>query len=321
MLTNSNKTRNFSQTLVEAITLPPRSSQYAGKVYGSPAPFSLVPVTIEMDKCQRKFYPEEVLKYIDKHKGLNWKAFGYVTVVRYPDGTLRMINGRHRTSLAITIDPNITEVPAHIVDVANEEEAAILFAAMNGDSSKNLKTEELFWSQVIAKDPYALDIKFALEKFGLACGKVNEFDQTTGEPNIQVKLANFKKCLQFGYRETELAVNLIRMAYPKAREFDNLLSGTAKLLSINEYKILGNKELGIGLRFEVWFTTILPNTKTIQQTNFKKYRNTTQWYNGVAYGLYQLFKVYMSNNGYTCPAVKTIKEIYEAGVAEEEDEE
>jgi hypothetical protein len=320
MLTNSNKTRAFSETQAEAITLPPRLSQFAGKVYGTPAPFTMVPANTQMDKCQRKFYPEEVQKYIEKHEGLNWKAFGYVTVVRYPDGSLRMINGRHRTSLALTIDPTITEVPAHIVDVKDEEEAAILFAAMNGDSSKTLKTEELFWSQVIAKDPDALDVKSALERCGLACGKVNEFDQH-GNPNTQVKLANFKKCLKFGISETETVVKLIKRAYPKANEFDNLLSGAVRLVTINEYKVLLNKQLEIGNRFETWFTTILPNTKTIQQTNFKKYRNTTQWYNGVAYGLYQLFKVYISNNGFSCPAVKAIKDIYEAGIAEEDDDE
>ena len=320
MLTNSNKTRTFSQIYAEPITLPPRLSQYAGRVYGTPAPFTPVPVTTEMDKCQRKFYPEEIQKYIEKHQGLNWKAFGYVTVVKYPDGSMRMINGRHRTSLAITIDPSITHVPAHIVEVKDEEEAAILFAAMNGDSSKTLKTEELFWSQVIAKDPDALEVKEVLELCGLACGKVNEFDKN-GNLNIQVKLANFKKCLKFGIIETQFIVDKIKRAYPKANEFDNLLSGATRLVTINEYKTLLNNQLEIGNRFDVWFTTILPNTKTIQQTNFKKYRNTTQWYNGVAYGLYQLFKVYMSNNGYPCPAVKTIKEIYEAGVAEEEDDE
>ena len=320
MLTNSNQTRTFSEIYAEPITLPPRLAEYAGKVYGSPAPFTLVPANTQMDKCQRKFYPEQVQQYIEKHKGLNWKTFGYVTVVRYPDGSMRMINGRHRTSVALTIDPTITEVPAHIVDVANEEEAAVLFAAMNGDSSKNLKTEELFWSQVIAKDPDALQVKSALEKCGLACGKVNQYDDQ-GNLNTQVKLANFKKCLKFGVRETEIIVSYIKQAYPRATEFDNLLSGATRLVTINEYKTLLNKNLEIGNRFETWFTTILPNTKTITQTNFKKYRNTTQWYNGVAYGLYQLFKVYMSNNGYVCPAVKSIKDIYEAGVADEEEDE
>ena len=162
--------------------------------------------------------------------------------------------------------------------------------------------------------------KAILEKCGLACGKVNEFDNT-GKPNTQVKLANFKKCMKFGHRETELAVKLIKTAYPKANEFDNLLSGLTRLITINEYKTLANTTLEVGKRFETWFTTILPNTKSIQQTNFKKYRNTTQWYNGVAYGLYQLFKVYMSNNEWTCPATKTIKDIYLAGVDDSEDEE
>jgi hypothetical protein len=320
MLTNSNQTRVFSQTQVEAITLPPRLSHVAGKVYGTPA-FSIgkASVNTPMDKCQRKFYPEEVQKYIEQHQGLNWKIFGVVTVARYPDGSETFLNGRHRTSLAITIDPSITHVPAHIIDVANEEEAAVVFSAVNGDSVKSLKTEELFWSQVICKNPEALEVKAALERCGLACGKVNEFDQN-GNPNNQVKLANFKKCLKFGVRETEIIVDKIKRAYPKANEFDNLLSGATRLVTINEYKTLINNQLEIGTRFDTWFTTILPNTKTIQQTNFKKYRNTTQWYNGVAYGLYQLFKVYMSNNGYVCPAKKVIQEIYEAGIAEEEDE-
>jgi hypothetical protein len=274
-----------------------------------------------MDNCQRAFYPEQVQKYIAEHKCLDWKLFGYVTAVRYPNGDLRIINGRHRTSVALTIDPSIKEVPAHIVDVSGPEEAAILFSGMNGVLSKNLKSEEILWSQIIAKDNSALFVQKMLTTCGLACGKVNEFDKQ-GKPNIQVKLANFEKCLKFGALETELAVKLIKKAYPKARgEIDNLLSGTTRLITLDAYKTLGNTQLEIGKRFETWFTTILPNAKTLKQTNFKKYHNTTQWYNGVAFGLYELFYVFIKNNEWTCPPIKTVKEIYEAGIRDDEDEE
>lgn len=303
--------------IAERISLPPRLTHLYGKVHGTPAPFTLTEVTTEMDISQRKFYPEKILDYIKKHNGLNWKTFGYVTVVRYPDGTMRMINGRHRTSVAITVDPTITHVPAHIVDVANEEEAAVLFAAMNGESSKNLTAEELFWSKVVAKDPDSLIIKAVLETCGLACGKVNEFD-VNGEPNIQVKLANFKKCVNFGVAETIEIVRLIRIAYPKATSFDNLLSGATRLVTMKEYKDLLNQSSPLGKDFEFWFTKLLKTSCEVKDTNFRKYRNTTQWYNGVAYGLYELFVKYMKSEEKKYPSIKAIKKVYEDGIIDEE---
>jgi hypothetical protein len=305
-------------TTAERVALPPRLTHFYGKVHGIPAPFAVASVDTEMDISQRKFYPEKILEYIKKHKGLNWKTFGYVTVVRYPDGSERMINGRHRTSVAITVDPTITHVPAHIVDVANEEEAAILFAAMNGESSKNLTTEELFWSTVIAKDPESLRIKAVLETCGLACGKVNEFDED-GNPNVQVKLANFKKCLNFGVDETIRIVKLIRLAYPKATAFDNLLSGATRLVTMKEYEALLDTNAPVGKDFDFWFTKILKTSCEIKDTNFRKYRNTTQWYNGVAFGLYELFSKYMKSEEKKYPSIKAIKKVYEDGISNEDE--
>lgn len=303
----------------ESVILPPRLDHFYGKVHGTPAPFAQVSVNTEMDISQRKFYPEKILDYIKKHEGLNWKTFGYVTVVKYPDGTERMINGRHRTSVAITVDSTITHVPAHIVDVANEEEAAILFAAMNGESSKNLTTEELFWSTVIAKDPDSLAIKQVLETCGLACGKVNEFD-AHGHPNIQVKLANFKKCLNFGKAETIEIVKLIRIAYPKATAFDNLLSGATRLVTMKEYNGLLDTSSALGKDFEFWFTERLHDSHELKDTNFRKYRNTTQWFNGVAFGLYEVFVKFMkARDKKNYPSIKAIKKVYEDGIIDDED--
>lgn len=303
----------------KAVTLPPRLSQYYGKVRGAPSSLvPLAPVDVEMDISQREFMPEAVLKYVEQHQGLNWKAFGYVSIVRYPDGTERMINGRHRTSLALTIDPTITHVPADIIDVIDEQEAAILFAAMNGESSKNLTTEELFWSKVIARDHESLAIKAVLETCGLGCGKVNQYDDE-GNPNIQVKLANFKKCLKFGVPETIKIVEMIRKAYPKATAFDNLLSGATRLVTIKEYQSLIDPTSTIGKDFEYWFTTLLKVSCEIKDTNFKKYRNTTQWYNGVAFGLYELFSKYMKSEEKRFPSIRVVKKIYEDGVNDADD--
>ncbi len=299
---------------VTAVTLPPRLNHCYGKIRGTPAEGDKVSVDTPMAYAQRPYNEADVIRYIDKSQGLDWNLFGHVTVIeRFSDGKRFMINGQHRTGLAITIDPSIKEVPAHIIKTDDEEYAARLFGLMNGVASRNVSAEQLLWAEVLSKDPDALNIKRILELCDVACGKVNE-----APGRKQVKRAGFVKCIAFGEKETILAVNLIKKAYPKTDNFDNLLSGLVRLLTLADYKDLSNSKYKIGERFQDWFTNIMPLVLSYKEATFPKYRQGP-WYNGIAYGIMKTFKIYLNREEWAGPAVDPIKKIYEKSFKDAED--
>ena len=299
---------------VTAVKLPPRLNHCYGKIRGTPAESDKVSVDTPMAYAQRPYNEADVIRYIDKSQGLDWNLFGHVTVIeRISDGKRTMINGQHRTGLAITIDPSIKEVPAHIIKTDDEEYAARLFGLMNGVASRNVSAEQLLWAEVLSKDPDALNIKRILELCDVACGKVNE-----APGRKQVKRAGFVKCIQFGEKETILAVNLIKKAYPKTDNFDNLLSGLVRLLTLADYRDLSNSNYKIGERFQDWFIDIMPLVLSYKESTFPKYRQGP-WYNGIAYGLMKTFRTYLDRCDLAALPIGPIQKIYEKSFKDAED--
>jgi hypothetical protein len=289
--------------------LPKTLYQYIGNQKGKKAPGDRVSVDTPMNETQRDLHRKDIFKWIEKHKGVDWNLFGYVTVVRFPNGKLEMINGQHRTDLVKLVLPDEVEVPAHIIDTNDQEYAAKLFAAFNGGSNRKLTAEELFWSEVIGKEPFALYVKDQLVRMNLACGKVN---QVKGRK--QVKYSNFVKCLKMGDDATARAVDLIDSAYPDLGIDDQVLSGLTRLLSLKEYEVYGDTDETLGKQFEDWFTGSLADNHQITELRFNQYKNTSQWFNGVAYGLCKKFKHYQTRRKCESISTKIMKDIYEAGI-------
>jgi hypothetical protein len=304
--------KNKSTQEVNEVSLPLKFKHYVGNEKGIQAPGDRVSVHTEMNVTQRDLHHKDVFGWIEKHKGVDWNLFGYVTCVRFPDGKLEMINGQHRTWLVKKILPDVLEVPAHIIDIEEQDYAARLFAAMNGGSSRRLTTEELFWSEVIGKDPYALYVRDQLVSMGIGCGKVNE------GPRIKlVKYPNFVKCLKMGdlgVGATQRAVELIDTGYPDNGIDDQVLSGLTKLLSLKEYADFGDTDTNIGQQFENWFQEIIPNSYPLIELRFNEFKNTSQWYNGVAYGLAKKFKYFQNKNKLEKVDIRIIRDIYENGI-------
>lgn len=299
---------------VSAVKLPPRLNHCYGKVTGEPAKGDRVSIDTPMAYAQRPYNEADVIRYIDKSQGLDWNLFGHVTVIeRISDGKRTMINGQHRTGLARTIDPSITEIPAHIIKTDDDEYAARLFGLMNGVASRNVSAEQLLWAEVLAKDPDALEIKRVLELCDVACGKVND-----APGRKQVKRANFVKCMAFGEEETILAVKLIKQAYPKSDNFDNLLSGLVRLMTLADYKELSDPNYKLGERFQNWFVNILPLVLSYKEATFPKYRQGP-WYNGIAYGIMKTFRTYLSREDWAAPPLGPIQKIWEKSFKDAED--
>jgi len=295
-------------------TLPKNLRQFIGSQRGKTAPGDTVSVNTPMNETQRDLHTRDIYKWIEKHQGVDWNLFGYVTVVRFPNSKMEMINGQHRTELVKLVLPEQETVPAHIIDIKDQDYAAKLFAAMNGGSSRKLTTEELFWSEVIGKEPFALYVKEQLEKMNVACGKVNE-----GEERKQVKYPNYVKCLKMGEEATARAVELIDEAYPDHGVDDQVLSGLTRLLSLKEYESYGDVTTTLGKQFEAWFIKTLADGHQLSELRFNEYKNTSQWYNGVAYGLARKFKHYQTRKNRKSISLKLIKDIYENGITKNND--
>lgn len=298
-----------------SIDLPKNIKHFVGAQRGVMAPGDRVSVDTPMNITQRGLHRKDIYKWIEKHKGVDWNLFGYVTVVQFPNGDREMINGQHRTDLVKMVLPEQTEVPAHIINIEDQDYAAKLFAAMNGGSSRKLTTEELFWSEVIGKEPFALYVKEQLEKMNLACGKVNE-----GKGRKQVKYPNFTKCLKMGEDATAVAVSLIDNAYPDQGIDDQVLSGVTRLLSLKEYAEYADSDTTLGKQFEEWFTGSLADNHQLTELRFNLYKNTSQWYNGVAFGLAKKFSHFQKRRNRKSIPISVIKDIYEAGISKNNDE-
>jgi len=319
----SNKLRNLvilhEQSVSNNIALPKKLQKYIGQQRGKPAGthkenVDWIPVNTPMNETQRDLHINDVFKWIEQHKGVDWNLFGYATAVRYNDQSLELINGQHRIELVKMLLPDQMWVPAHIIDISDDHEyAAKLFAAMNGVSSRKLTSEELFWAECISKDPFALYVKTWLERCDIACGKVNG-----GNKRKNVKHGGFVKCLRMGEEATAKAVELIDAAWPDQGIDDQVLVGLARLLSLDEYSDMAKPETKIGADFEQWFVEQFGMNHRISDARFNEYKNTMQWFNGVAYGIAQRFRHYQKRMHRTSseriPKIELIEKIYKDGI-------
>lgn len=269
--------------IAEPVELKSTHQKYLYNIKGSPAKATMIDINTPMSKVQRKLYKQDILKYIERSQGLNWDLFGVVTAVKFKDESMEVINGQHRMSLARTIDPSITEVPAHVIKLQDEKDAFRYFGLMNGGASRNVSNEEQFWALVLAEDPAELKLKAILERANLACGKVNE-----GNNRFSVKYTNFKKSVNMGAEEAIYAAKLIQDA-GFGRWNDSLFAGLTRLLSFKNYKhYLMDQTCAEGKAFCDWFMEV-PRHYQMSDLQFKKYRNVTDWSYGIAYGLMQKF--------------------------------
>jgi hypothetical protein len=304
------------ETSTKKPSLPASVEKYVGQIWGTPAKGDRIPINTPMHKSQRPYKKQNVYKYIAKVEGLDWNLFGYATAVkRKSDGELAVINAQHRINLVKIVAPWITEVPAHIIEVDDEQfevYASELFSQFNGTVSKGLSNEELYYSQVLAKDPQALDMQRVLINCGLSCGEVNKSPSA-----YPVVYATFVKCLKIGENPAIRAVELLIKGFKTVA--DDPLHGLTFLLGQPEYSVLGDPTTKIGQDFELWFTQAVPTFHSVNDLKFKKYRNNPSWQKGIAYGLMKSFAKYQRNHSKTAPPkLASIKKIYEDGFKDED---
>jgi len=277
---------------------------YVGVAYNTPAPGATVSVHTPLAISQRPLNQTKLKEYANKHKGVDWNLFGYVTAMRFENGKIVLVDGQHRTELVKILLPDVHEIPAHIMD-GTPELAAKYFDAMNGGSSSNLKSEETFWAKLQAGDEFAKSIANTIQKTRWNVGKVN-----ANPHHRDAKYANIVKAITFSESAFVRSSEIIDEVFPKGPA-DNLLSGMTRLLSIPEYADLGNPKKAIGKRFVQWLKDIKKIGASPKNLEFKKYRNAGPWYDAVAYGLARHYFQTERSLGRTVPSINTIKEIWD----------
>lgn len=286
--------------------------KYAGQSFGTPAPGNTISVHTPLAKSQRDLNETKVKEYLNQHEGINWDLFGYVKGMRFGDGREVIYDGQHRIFAVKKILPHIKEVPAHIVD-GSPELAAKYFDAVNGGSSSNLNSEQKFFAKVEAGDEFAKEIETTIKKTKWSIGKVN-----AAKTHRPAKYANAVKAIGFGESAFLRSCDIIDQVFPEGPA-DNLLSGMSRLLSMDEYKELGNPNKAIGQRFVQWLINIKTIGATPKNLEFKKYRNTGPWYDAIAYGLARHFFQTERSQGRSVPSIKTIKDVWEKPVKDADD--
>ena len=303
----------MKESLIDALltrpnTVPRDLQQYVGISYGAKPTIEELSISdIDLDESQRYYNANNVKKYIKTIKGFDWNLFGVPTVVKYPDGTLRCVNGQHRLEILKMLLPSVKTVHAHVIDFSDytEEMATIksarLFSNTNGRTISKVKAEDLFWADIVANDPDALHLQDVLMKCHLSCGKVNDvpglywINEREGEQGWSkpVKFATFEKCVHMSEDATIYAASLINEAWKHDNTFGDLFfTGLVKLFTTEGYETLMDPSTACGKEFEQWVlglsNTFALNGKSLR---FMRYReNSSDWAIGTALGIFEMFK-------------------------------
>ena len=309
------------KTLAEIEKINPRlaktAGRYAGNVHGTPA-FGMptVPADTPLADCQRNLAHNDVIKYLEKKEGFDWSLAGVITVARYSDGTMAIVDGQHTALMARLIMPhNTPELPAHIIDIPAGEEKMVplIFAHKNGVLAKQPSAEDNFWALYLAGDSDAVYYASWLKKANLSCGKVNH-NPTVRRNNT--KYPTFRKCVDRSGSATVLAAELLSDTFDY-RWNDNVFHGMVTLFTIDdEFKEeFEDEDSQKRKEFTEWFTTIIPQVWSISDLRFTQYRNAAKWEYGVAYGLWRAFCVYSKNKkGHKSYPLGVVEAKYEAQV-------
>ena len=140
------------------------------------------------------------------------------------------------------------------------------------------------------------------------------------ECHMDISRSNIEKCMKFGVLETLYAAKMIKAAYPKRRECNQLFHGLVYLLSLDAYKGYMN-DLTLGKMFRQWITTAFPDNHSYNDAKFGKYKPANAWQIGVAYGLNKTFRHWMERKGKLnhVPARETIYDIWKKATSRDDE--
>lgn len=163
-----------------------------------------------------------------------WRDFGAVILAPRTDangkGRYFVTDGQHRVAAA-RLHPQVTEVPALIVDAGETDAQAANFLAVNRDR-RAVTTIERHWAGITARDPDALRVQAVVEAAGCEIAPA----MGIARPHMtNAVTALHRACSRYGDNATRLALQTLRRAWP---DNDRALKGTlitalARVIEVN----------------------------------------------------------------------------------------
>ena len=107
---------------MQTTTIKPEDRFDSIKIVGEPVnTCNTVSVDTPHVKVQRTTKTNRINKYYKEVGAFDWRLFGAVMVVEYPDGIREIVDGGHRLWFVKNYLPEIQEVPAIIIPCPSRE--------------------------------------------------------------------------------------------------------------------------------------------------------------------------------------------------------
>lgn len=167
-------------------------------------------------------------------KKFSWAKFGAVVLSRKENGRYMVVEGQHRWKAA-TLHPDVTEIPAVIVEHEDVKSEAESFLAINRDRQA-VSSVEQYWAGLTAGDDKAIAISRVLQAAG--CDVVPE--RGAYKPNLTNSISSIDRCLsRYGFGATRRALLVIRAAWPDDAHAlrGTLITAIARIIRSNEKTI------------------------------------------------------------------------------------
>lgn len=165
-------------------------------------------------------------------RDFTWAQFGALMVVDQGDGTYTVYDGQHRLRAAQK-HPDITEVPAIIVELDAAREEAEAFLGVNVNRSA-ISTVEKYWAGIEAGDEAMMRVCAVLEEAG--CEVVPPGKESPAANRTKAITAIERALRAYGDEAVTLACKTLVAAWPKDRQALNgtVIQGLARLYRHNK---------------------------------------------------------------------------------------
>lgn len=291
--------RKERRALKTALTSAGKASSKKAKVIGKPVDkIEVVNVDINQVGVQRFAKPGKVNSYVKKVGGFDWRLFGVITVVRYPNGSLELVDGGHRIKMLREYLPDVSVAPAIILDVENKQEAATLFHRFNGTASSPVNPEERFVAEVMGAMEESVDLANVLEELELKVIGNADTGSFVGDPNgRETKISKFKNIYKGNQYHTTKAVEIINSVWNKDQALSpTFLQGLVYLLNY-VFSNVDNSAV-----YEEFLDNISMYLENLESTQFKPMRDLTypelrkdnHYGVSIAWGLYNDYYAWIS---------------------------
>lgn len=287
---------------------------------GNPGVMRMIAVDTPNLSTQRQPSAAKLSKYLQRSNGFDWSLFGAVIAAEYPDGKMDLIDGGHRRTLLTSVYPEITHMPAVVVQVPDRPTASRLFHRFNGTSSSNVSNECRFVNEVLGEEVSKLNdnICKVLNDTGVTVYENEDCYVLTQNktPKWKINLKAIEYMVKRDIPSATQALQLYTKAVAEKNGVQSVVNQLAK--AFQQIFITYEEHFENPANLNSFQDFIIKKCDDTLPSNllYKQYSHDRMELRhlGTAYGLVQDWRYAVNKNskkgGITEPAVNDIKELY-----------